>query len=1177
MGKRISLVLLAIMAVACAFCAQAFASSATRSWETAVTTTANTRIPGQPAIDPSGNIYVYSNETGIGHIIRKLDGATGAIDPVYLGTAIERWDGWNRTLDPGSGKGLSLACDPLTGYIYFRKNATNICVVDPNTDGLPSNPNSTGLIVREFDDGAFLGWTYYLNFSPDGKLYAVGEAIAHATESKWIVREIPRTEARPLVAATLDTGTAPAGRIHWTAKHPGASGNSVTVTLAASPNHALVTTGGTNQRITWTAVNTGLDTNNITVELFVSGTNTPLSVSVVGQAITVNLATDGSGVATSMPADVVTAIANDAAASALVTASQVNTTPVALTAVAPTNLQTPRLTVAHPAVNGDLYTGSITVNLATDGGGNSVSTAAEVIAATIADHAYANMLLIPTAIGNDSLVVLPQALASLSGGGGENLDPPASDGNAANDLFDVSMGYMDYGCAAAKAVWNSATKVTDITSYGSLNSGPLRHYETIREQRMPAVDSEGHIYVGSNNAPQWRFNLRFVSGHPEDGPDMQWLTPFWSSDTICIDENDRLWTIDQPSSGDTPPSTLYVRCWKNGGEVLKFDPIAGSSMTKATKVEWDRVNHRLVVVGQSGSGASTAFYVQSWSVSIDEPATITGVVRNATTGEPIANAWVVAWPYDRWSWANRNVYDAELRPVSVRVDADGKYKLSKTNTTSWDLVADTADYTVQNWSWPPPQNPDYYGTRRHWEPVMGTSQADVDFPMLVKADTVEVLADLSTNPTLEQGLFLKGSPLVSSAGESWNGHTKFTAKGGRGCRVFGAEWPPVTSFPYMMMQFDVDSEFITSGGPCVVEADVFDTGYDRYLLQMDTTAAADTQLAVEYKSNTGTWKTLTWYRPDARCNDRLLMEGATRPGVPTISPNAAPAPNNKLDFRFGTMLNDSSAPVGPDYISRVSVRNSTSPTMYREIGSINDLKKLSAGGSYSWIGGQYGGGIPVKLTGKAVTSSWLDQSGKYVFYIEEADRSSGIRVMSDSVTPATGNVVTVAGSLRGIPETQELAIYADSVGITPGQTATITPLAMGNMPAGGEALALTRTIDGTTYSIVTQPGTRDGTGPANVGLLVRVFGKVTAVDPPWFFVDDGTHRAGFDSLTGSSAVGVNVANEYLWNWPSVGDYVSAEGVVTLGLNDPTPDDLGNGDEWRYPVIVGTADGLVKAY
>jgi len=85
---------------------------------------------------------------------------------------------------------------------------------------------------------------------------------------------------------------------------------------------ASVNTGvaGTD-RIRWEAVSAGATGNGISVALVAAGNETPLSVAVAGQAITINLATDENGAATSTVAQVLAAITGKAEAAALVVAT----------------------------------------------------------------------------------------------------------------------------------------------------------------------------------------------------------------------------------------------------------------------------------------------------------------------------------------------------------------------------------------------------------------------------------------------------------------------------------------------------------------------------------------------------------------------------------------------------------------------------------------------------------------------------------------------------------------------------------------------------------------------------------------------------------------------------------------------------------------------------------------
>lgn len=83
---------------------------------------------------------------------------------------------------------------------------------------------------------------------------------------------------------------------------------------------SLVTGTVGTDRIAWRALQPGAAGNGISIELVASGNDTPLSVEVLGQAITVNLATDGAGDPVSTADQVVAAVVGSADASALVAA-----------------------------------------------------------------------------------------------------------------------------------------------------------------------------------------------------------------------------------------------------------------------------------------------------------------------------------------------------------------------------------------------------------------------------------------------------------------------------------------------------------------------------------------------------------------------------------------------------------------------------------------------------------------------------------------------------------------------------------------------------------------------------------------------------------------------------------------------------------------------------------------
>lgn len=166
--------------------------------------------------------------------------------------------------------------------------------------------------------------------------------------------------------------------------------------------------------------------------------------------------------------------------------------------------------------------------------------------------------------------------------------------------------------------------------------------------------------------------------------------------------------------------------------------------------------------------------------------------------------------------------------------------------------------------------------------------------------------------------------------------------------------------------------------------------------------------------------------------------------------------------------------------------------------------------------------LPSALTGKVVTRTFPSLG---YFYIEETNRSSGIRVSDFSMASsvAIGDIVDVNGDLSS--DDAERAIIASSTTIT-GWT-TISPIGFNNRAlAGGRFNALT-------------PGAYNASGLNNVGLLVRAWGKVTSVGTDYFYFDDGSNCDDGSGATGVRVVGIT---GYM---PSVNDYVAVTGISGL--------------------------------
>jgi hypothetical protein len=81
----------------------------------------------------------------------------------------------------------------------------------------------------------------------------------------------------------------------------------------------IINPSGSQNALLFTAVDLGNQGNHIRVRYVVAGNDTPLTVSVSVKDITVNVATDSGGVATSLASEVMDAVNNDVPASALVT------------------------------------------------------------------------------------------------------------------------------------------------------------------------------------------------------------------------------------------------------------------------------------------------------------------------------------------------------------------------------------------------------------------------------------------------------------------------------------------------------------------------------------------------------------------------------------------------------------------------------------------------------------------------------------------------------------------------------------------------------------------------------------------------------------------------------------------------------------------------------------------
>lgn len=165
----------------------------------------------------------------------------------------------------------------------------------------------------------------------------------------------------------------------------------------------------------------------------------------------------------------------------------------------------------------------------------------------------------------------------------------------------------------------------------------------------------------------------------------------------------------------------------------------------------------------------------------------------------------------------------------------------------------------------------------------------------------------------------------------------------------------------------------------------------------------------------------------------------------------------------------------------------------------------------------------LQCTEKIVTAATVAMGGTE-FYVQEADRSSGIRVIS--TTPVTeGDLVNIAGAV--VTDSGERSIRADTVQI--GQR-LLTPLKPVGMPikwiGGGDFGANTKGVTG-------------GKGLRNIGLLVTTCGTTTyigGVGEDFFYIDDGSRLN-----DGSGYVGLKVKCRNLTK-PALGAKVRITGI-----------------------------------
>lgn len=169
--------------------------------------------------------------------------------------------------------------------------------------------------------------------------------------------------------------------------------------------------------------------------------------------------------------------------------------------------------------------------------------------------------------------------------------------------------------------------------------------------------------------------------------------------------------------------------------------------------------------------------------------------------------------------------------------------------------------------------------------------------------------------------------------------------------------------------------------------------------------------------------------------------------------------------------------------------------------------------------------------------------GAGYLYIEQADRTSGIRVEPISPVPwyvSPGDDLQVVGIL-GTSDGERI--------ITP--TVPVSEISSGN-PLPDPFDIRSRDVGGDALDPM-NPGVSGGRGAFNVGLRIQLQGMVTGIDPAgaWIYIWDGANRINAPLNDGSGNYGVRIAGGggggALWtDWLSVDGVVSTDSTAVPG-------------------------------
>jgi len=182
----------------------------------------------------------------------------------------------------------------------------------------------------------------------------------------------------------------------------------------------------------------------------------------------------------------------------------------------------------------------------------------------------------------------------------------------------------------------------------------------------------------------------------------------------------------------------------------------------------------------------------------------------------------------------------------------------------------------------------------------------------------------------------------------------------------------------------------------------------------------------------------------------------------------------------------------------------------------------------------------VSIEDAVVTAAWDD-----VLYIEEDNRTSGIRVEKAGHGVSVGTRVTATGVVKTNPNGER---YIAAGSLLQGAAGEVEPLALTNTGLGGGDMDYD-----SGPPACGQQGVADGSGVNNIGLLIKTWGEVAAAGADCFTISDGSSA----NVKCVVPTGVTL--------PTVGDYVSVAGISSCEKT---------GEELQRVVLIRTQDDIL---